>query len=143
MSAVPRTGARRHDWATLVLAPNPGLMTLTGTNTWVLAASSSGDCVVVDPGPADARHLEAVLAATAARRVRAVLVTHGHHDHVDGLAELLDRIEQVRRALADGADGPDDVVARVYPDLTGTLRDAAVRTVRATLVYLDAEHDAR
>ena len=43
--------------ATCVLAPNPGPMTLDGTNTWVLAEPGSQECVVVDPGPLHEAHL--------------------------------------------------------------------------------------
>ncbi|WP_373324966.1 MBL fold metallo-hydrolase [Actinocatenispora rupis] len=75
------------DWATRVLAPNPGPMTLTGTNSWVLRAPGAADCVVVDPGPADEEHL----AALAAEHPSLVLVTHGHPDHVEGLARFRDR----------------------------------------------------
>ncbi len=70
-------------WVTLVRAPNPGVMTLDGTNTWVLRAPGAPSSVVVDPGPHHDGHLRAV-AATGP--VGAVLVTHGHPDHVDGLA---------------------------------------------------------
>jgi glyoxylase-like metal-dependent hydrolase (beta-lactamase superfamily II) len=66
--------------ATRVLAPNPGLMTLEGTNTWVLRGpGGSSRSVVVDPGPLDAGHLEAVRAAAGA--VAVVLLTHRHADH--------------------------------------------------------------
>ncbi len=65
-----------------VLAPNPGPMTLDGTNTWVLRAGTGGPSLVVDPGPLDAGHLAAV--AEAAGDVRAVLLTHGHADHAEG-----------------------------------------------------------
>jgi glyoxylase-like metal-dependent hydrolase (beta-lactamase superfamily II) len=66
-----------------VLAPNPGPMTLDGTNTWVLSAPDAPRAVVVDPGPQDPRHLGAVLAAVEARgaQVAVVLLTHGHLDH--------------------------------------------------------------
>jgi glyoxylase-like metal-dependent hydrolase (beta-lactamase superfamily II) len=53
-----------------VLAPNPGIMTLDGTNTWVLRASPEGRALVVDPGPLDRGHLDAV--ATLAGDVVAV-----------------------------------------------------------------------
>ena len=46
--------------AQCVLAPNASPMTLDGTNTWVLRDPSSSRSVVVDPGPPDAAHLDAV-----------------------------------------------------------------------------------
>ncbi|MEV0714138.1 MBL fold metallo-hydrolase [Asanoa sp. NPDC050611] len=70
------------EWATLVLAPNPGPMTLDGTNTWVLRAEAGAPAVVVDPGPLDEEHLRAVAAHGP---IGTVLATHGHHDHVEGL----------------------------------------------------------
>ena len=48
-----------------VLAPNPGPMTLDGTNTWVLLEPGATEAVVVDPGPRDEAHLAAVLAVVA------------------------------------------------------------------------------
>ncbi|MEU1686143.1 MBL fold metallo-hydrolase [Micromonospora sp. NPDC005707] len=76
-------------WVTLVRAPNPGPMTLDGTNTWVLRAPGAEHAVVVDPGPADEEHLAAL---TAHGPVGFVLITHGHADHTEGaprLSELL------------------------------------------------------
>ena len=71
--------------ATCVLAPNPGPMTLEGTNTWVLAEPGSSSAVVVDPGPDDETHLRAVVDTVHAggRRVGLVLLTHGHLDHAE------------------------------------------------------------
>ena len=76
--------------ATCVLAPNPGPMTLDGTNTWVLAEVGARAGVVVDPGPLDEAHLAAVLAELARRDTRAavILLTHGHLDHSEGAARL-------------------------------------------------------
>ncbi|MFE9954972.1 MBL fold metallo-hydrolase [Micromonospora sp. NPDC005299] len=76
-------------WVTLVRAPNPGPMTLDGTNTWVLRAPGAERAVVVDPGPADEEHLAALAAHGP---VGFVLITHGHADHTEGaprLSELL------------------------------------------------------
>jgi glyoxylase-like metal-dependent hydrolase (beta-lactamase superfamily II) len=74
--------------ARCVLADNPGPMTLDGTNTWVLAEPGSSGVVVVDPGPDDAAHLAAVLAAATdrGRHVELVLLTHWHPDHSAGAA---------------------------------------------------------
>ncbi len=68
-----------------VLAPNPGLMTLDGTNSYVIGTGES--TVVVDPGPLDDAHV----AALAARPVALILVTHFHHDHTDASVELARR----------------------------------------------------
>ena len=72
-------------WATLVRAPNPGPMTLDGTNTWVLRAPGTDSCVVVDPGPLDEGHLRAVAERGP---VEAILLTHGHLDHTEGVDRL-------------------------------------------------------
>jgi glyoxylase-like metal-dependent hydrolase (beta-lactamase superfamily II) len=79
---VATVAARLPGWASLVRAPNPGPMTLDGTNTWVLRAPGADRVVVVDPGPADEGHLRVVAGHGP---VAAVLVTHGHPDHVGGL----------------------------------------------------------
>ena len=62
-----------------VLAPNPSPMTGPGTWTHVVG---QGEVAVIDPGPAIAAHLDAILAALApGERVAAILVTHAHLDH--------------------------------------------------------------
>lgn len=71
--------------ASVLLAPNPGPMTLDGTNSWVLRAPGAPDCLVVDPGPADEAHLAALAGCGP---VTAVLLTHGHADHSAGAARL-------------------------------------------------------
>lgn len=65
------------------LAPNPGPFTLEGTNTWIVGAPPS---VVIDPGPDDPGHREAILAA--AKEVGVILLTHQHPDHAPGAARL-------------------------------------------------------
>ena len=76
------------DRATRVLAPNPGPMTLEGTNTWVLGEPGASACLVVDPGPENPAHRAAVVAAAGDRRVAAILLTHGHADHAAGARGL-------------------------------------------------------
>ncbi|WP_425102070.1 MBL fold metallo-hydrolase [Tropicibacter sp. S64] len=63
-----------------ILAPNPSPMTFRGTNTYLVGAGSG--LAVIDPGPDDAGHLEAILdAVTPGQQVTHVLVTHAHLDH--------------------------------------------------------------
>lgn len=71
----------------LVRAPNPGPMTLDGTNTYVLFGGRSA--TVIDPGPDDASHREAILHAAAGLPVRRIVTTHGHLDHTEGIAALV------------------------------------------------------
>ncbi|MEV6842708.1 MBL fold metallo-hydrolase [Actinoplanes sp. NPDC051411] len=87
-------------WVTLVRAPNPGPMTLDGTNTWVLRAPGEDHGVVVDPGPLDEGHL-----ARIAERgpFHFILVTHGHHDHVEGAARLSEMLGGTHVLAADPA----------------------------------------
>jgi len=69
-----------------IVAPNPGPMTLEGTNTYVYG---SDPCVVIDPGSEDPDHLNAIRAATAERGgIRLVLLTHSHGDHTEGADQL-------------------------------------------------------
>lgn len=99
--------------ASVVLAPNPGPMTLEGTNTWVLRGDAEG-CVVVDPGPLHEGHLAQVAALGP---VEVVLLTHGHADHSEGAARLAALTGAPVRALDPahrlGAEGlaEGDVVA--------------------------------
>ncbi|SNT26077.1 MBL fold metallo-hydrolase [Antarctobacter heliothermus] len=62
-----------------VLAPNPSPMTFRGTNTYLLGTR---DIAVIDPGPENEAHLEAILSAlTPGQQVTHILVTHAHLDH--------------------------------------------------------------
>ncbi len=74
--------------AAVLRADNPGPMTLDGTRSYVLRAPGSATCVVVDPGPDDAAHLDALAAAGP---VELVLVTHRHADHTAGAPGLRER----------------------------------------------------
>ncbi len=93
---------------TRVLAPNPSSMTLDGTNTYLVGAPGSGQAVLVDPGPDDPAHLEAVRAALAARGARctAVLVTHHHGDHAEAALPWSARFEAQVMAGSGEVAGP-------------------------------------
>ena len=67
-------------------APNPGLMTGPGTNTYLVGRA---ELAVVDPGPDDEAHTKAILdAAAPLGPIRTILVTHTHVDHAPGAAAL-------------------------------------------------------
>jgi glyoxylase-like metal-dependent hydrolase (beta-lactamase superfamily II) len=99
-----------------VRAPNPSPLTLDGTNTYVIGGW------VVDPGPADPGHLEAVRAA-AAEGIEGVVLTHGHSDHAEGADRLGAPVtlpgegEEAGpfRALATPGHSPDSVCLLLGP----------------------------
>ena len=72
---------------TRVIAPNPGVMTGPGTNTYLVGEDA---LAVIDPGPAIESHLEAILAAGRGR-IRWILCTHTHMDHSPAAAALKQR----------------------------------------------------
>ncbi|WP_110180609.1 MBL fold metallo-hydrolase [Nocardioides solisilvae] len=83
--------------ARCVLAPNANVMTLDGTNTWVLREPGAGRSVVVDPGPSVLSHLDEV--AAYAEQVAVVLLTHHHLDHSEAAREFAERMGCGVRAL--------------------------------------------
>ncbi|WP_293697253.1 MBL fold metallo-hydrolase, partial [uncultured Agrococcus sp.] len=135
-----------------ILAPNPGPMTLDGTNTWLLDGG-----IVVDPGPL----IESHVAAVCQRDVRLVLVTHHHADHTEAVDEVHARTGAPVRAfdpawcrdaepLVDGEELPGgirvlttpghtaDSVSFVTPD--GVLTGDTVLG-RGTTVIMDPDGD--
>jgi glyoxylase-like metal-dependent hydrolase (beta-lactamase superfamily II) len=101
---------RDPDGVVRVRAPNPSALTLDGTNTYVVGSW------VVDPGPADAGHLEAVRRA-AAGGIEGVVLTHTHADHAEGADSLGAPVTLPRdgeevgpfRAVATPGHSPDSV----------------------------------
>ena len=74
-----------------ILAPNPGLFTGPGTNTYLV--EDAGEALILDPGPIEDSHRRAILEAAERLVVRAVIVTHTHPDHAplaNPLAGLLE-----------------------------------------------------
>jgi len=68
-----------------ILAPNAGIMTAGGTNTWLVGQQ---EVAVIDPGPADAVHIDAIIRAAGSGTIRWILCTHTHRDHSPGAARL-------------------------------------------------------
>ena len=111
--------------AVCVLAPNPGPMTLDGTNTWVLAEPGGGEAIVIDPGPDDPGHLAAIRAQAQAMdaAITRIVLTHGHADHAEGAP-----------ALATLVGAPILAVGRGHDDLGA----GAVVSVRGLEVRVEA-----
>jgi glyoxylase-like metal-dependent hydrolase (beta-lactamase superfamily II) len=106
-----------------VVANNPGPFTFTGTGTYIVGR---GEVAVIDPGPLDDTHLDALSAAVDGERVAAIVITHSHLDHSPLAAQLKARtgaavygraVETVHQ-LFEGPqlDDDDDLVFR--PDVT-------------------------
>jgi glyoxylase-like metal-dependent hydrolase (beta-lactamase superfamily II) len=80
----PGTPKRLDALVTRVVAPNPGMMTGPGTNTYLVGEK---ELAVIDPGPAIDAHVQAVLAAGEGR-IRWIFCTHTHMDHSPAAAAL-------------------------------------------------------
>ncbi|QYX78404.1 MBL fold metallo-hydrolase [Streptomyces akebiae] len=102
-----------------VLAPNASVMTLDGTNTWIVSEPDSELAVVIDPGPLHDAHLRNVVdtAEKTGRRIALTLLTHGHPDHAEGAARFAELTGTNVRALdptlrlGDEGLGTGDVIA--------------------------------
>jgi glyoxylase-like metal-dependent hydrolase (beta-lactamase superfamily II) len=107
-----------------IVANNPSHMTGPGTNTYVVGID---EIVVIDPGPDDAAHLDAI-AGCGGDRIRWIAITHTHADHSPGVAGLRKRTG----AEVLGFDSRDGV------DVDTELRDGD--TIEATEFRLSAVH---
>lgn len=95
--AEPWAGGSFGDRARCLLAPNPGMMTLDGTNSWVLTEPGSNRSVVVDPGPIEDGHVDVLDEQTG--DVALVLLTHHHFDHSEVAVDFATRKGCPVRAL--------------------------------------------
>jgi len=124
-----------------IVARNPGPYTFLGTNTYLVGTS---EIAIIDPGPADDAHLEAIERATRGQQVSHILITHSHRDHCDGARPLQRRLGG--EIVAYGPAGSDRAVA---PRLGSSFVDAAFQpdttvsdgdTVKARGFALDILH---
>ena len=110
-----------------VLAGNPSPYTYTGTQTYIVGRE---DVAVIDPGPDEPHHIEALLAALEGRRVNAIACTHTHRDHSPAAAVLKARL-----------DAPVIGCAPLVLDDSGPRADAAFdRGYKADRVLADGEN---
>ena len=135
-----------------VRAANPSPMTLTGTNTYLVGVPGSGELVVVDPGPDQADHREAVERAidTAGAHVTAVVITHHHADHAAatgwagdwGAPAYAFDPQRVPGAqpLADGATVPITGLEITVRHLPGHCSDHVCLEVAETGAVLTGDH---
>ncbi|MGD2217381.1 MAG: MBL fold metallo-hydrolase [Gemmatimonadales bacterium] len=102
---------RAGGWVKTVVAANAGPLTLDGTRTYIVGPAP---CVVIDPGPDLANHLDAVEVTLGTLPVAALCLTHHHADHAAGAADLILRLaaplaatpESAERAALDPPDLP-------------------------------------
>jgi glyoxylase-like metal-dependent hydrolase (beta-lactamase superfamily II) len=101
MSVTEMADRGQGSWIKTVVAGNPSPLTLDGTRTYVLGPDP---CVVLDPGPDLADHLDAVEVVLGAAQVAAVCITHYHPDHAAGAAELTLRLGAPLAATLESAE---------------------------------------
>ncbi len=87
------------DTASVLLCNNPGLLTLDGTNTWVLRGKGSDEMVIVDPGPEDHEHISRI---AELGKIPLVLISHKHEDHTGAIDKIVERTGAVVRAVGSG-----------------------------------------
>lgn len=114
---------------TLVRAPNPSAMTLTGTNSYIVDCAG-GEALVIDPGPLIARHVDALVETAHQKglKITAIAVTHGHPDHAPAAASL---------AARTGAPVHAHPASRIPHDVDLTL-EGALQIGRTALQTMDA-----
>lgn len=113
---------------TVVRAPNPGLMSGAGTNTYVVGR---GDVAIIDPAVSDPVYIERVAREAGDRgRVKVVLITHSHFDHIGGVVALTDQMPVEVAAFADIGE-PSFVTRKIADGETIDLGGATLRAVHA------------
>ncbi|MCW5606198.1 MAG: MBL fold metallo-hydrolase [Burkholderiales bacterium] len=126
---IPGEIVRLNDMVRRVTAPNPGMMTGPGTNTYIVGRDA---LAVIDPGPESASHLD-VLLATVGDRLKWIFCTHTHRDHSPGAQALKAatgaQVLGYTPALDDGRQDETFAPDRVLKD--GDTVDCGEFTLRA------------
>lgn len=116
-----------------LVCDNPGPFTFKGTNTYLVGST---ELAVIDPGPADEKHLADILRIAGSRPITHILVTHTHRDHVDNAAALKSetgaktagyrRSDVSRGSIASSPSGTEFVDIDFAPDIELEHRDTIV-----------------
>lgn len=94
-----------------ILAPNPSAMTFWGTNTYLVGGS---DVAIIDPGPKDEGHFQAILDATdQGKSVSYIFVTHAHVDHSEGATALARTLQVPVVAYGPAEKGISPIMANL------------------------------
>lgn len=93
-----------------ILAPNPSPMTFRGTNTYIVGIDHQ---VIIDPGPDDQIHLEAILRATSDHTIDAIFVTHSHLDHSPLARPLAEQLKVPIYAYGNSLAGRSDIMVQI------------------------------
>jgi glyoxylase-like metal-dependent hydrolase (beta-lactamase superfamily II) len=107
-----------------LVCENPGPFTFKGTNTYLVGST---ELAVIDPGPADEKHLADILRVAAGRPITHIFITHTHRDHVDNAAALkaetgaltagFRRSAASRGTIASSPSGTEFVDIEFHPDI--------------------------
>lgn len=107
-----------------VRCDNPSAMTLSGTNSYVITpgdgrADGAERALVIDPGPDERGHLDALVDAVRGARDIDVLLTHHHDDHEGGAATLVDLLSETgaRARVWGGEQGIPLVDGQIFGDV--------------------------
>jgi glyoxylase-like metal-dependent hydrolase (beta-lactamase superfamily II) len=97
-----------------VICNNPGPFTFTGTGTYIVG---TGEVAVIDPGPSDQSHIDAIVRATAGEIITHILVTHTHLDHSPGCGLLKKYCDAPTYGYGPHGDGGFGADTEFEPDV--------------------------
>ncbi len=89
-----------------IVANNPSPFTFKGTNTYLVGTD---ELALIDPGPDDDAHIDAIMRAAGGRRISHVIITHTHRDHTDGMPKVLAATGAVTCGYGRSVMTPGDV----------------------------------